>query len=388
MNILYVWDADYPWDIRTEKITKTFAENNHDVHIVCRNLNKLILNETFEGVWIHRLSFVQNNRLNKILSFPFPLNPLWLLKIIQVVKKNNIQVIFVRDLPISLAGIIIGKMFHIPVIFDMAEDYPAMLYGIIHRRPSIVNKLIRNPVAALWLENLICIFSDKILVVVKESMERLAKKGIPPHKIRIVSNTPSLQFIKQADNLQRTFSDKFNLLYIGGIQLGRGIQNVLNAMNLIIPEMPDIYFTVVGDGYALNILTSMSKELNVNSHVNFLGFINHKTLAQIIFDSDICIIPHYLNKHTLTTIPNKLFDYMAMGKPIIATDIPPITRIIKEEDCGTVFEDRNYHELAEKIMLCRTSGKLYEWGENGKKAVKQKYNWNFDKINLLNVIDN
>ena len=60
MKILYLWDADYPWDIRVEKICKTLHTQGHEVHIACRNLNSLPSEELVDTITIHRLKAYKN----------------------------------------------------------------------------------------------------------------------------------------------------------------------------------------------------------------------------------------------------------------------------------------------------------------------------------------
>ncbi len=72
MNILLIWDGDYPWDIRVDKISTSLAKKGHLVHIVCRNLKRQSLTDSYNGAIIHRLPFLPRwlGLLNQVLSFP------------------------------------------------------------------------------------------------------------------------------------------------------------------------------------------------------------------------------------------------------------------------------------------------------------------------------
>src|SRR3972149_2248964 len=102
-------------------------------------------------------------------------------------------------------------------------------------------------------------------------------------------------------------------------------------------KYPETRLQIIGDGTELNSLKGLVKILNLEKSVDLKGWVNFSEVPKIIKESTICLIPHLRSEHTDTTIPNKIFDYMAMGKPVVASDCEPLKRIIQEEKCGFVF---------------------------------------------------
>ena len=88
--------------------------------------------------------------------------------------------------------------------------------------------------------------------------------------------------------------------------------------------------------------------------------------------------------HTNTTVPNKLFDYMACGLPVVASDAIPLKRIITEENCAVAFRSGDSKDLTRAIWEVYCS--KVDYGENGKKAAMTKYNWQIEETRLLNVV--
>ena len=127
MNILYIWDADYPWDIRVEKICNSLKNNGHEVHIAARNLKRLAEYEDLKGLHIHRLKTWKNEKLNYAFSFPAFFSPIWKRFLDSIIRKSRIDLVIVRDLPMAIAGIWSGRRNKIPVILDMAEDYVSII---------------------------------------------------------------------------------------------------------------------------------------------------------------------------------------------------------------------------------------------------------------------
>jgi len=391
MRILYIWDADYPWDVRVEKICMSLKENGHEVHIAARNLKKLSEYENINGLYIHRLKNWKNNKVNYALSFPAFFSPIWKRFLDSIIHNNEIDLIVVRDLPMAIAGIWAGKRNNIPVIFDMAEDYISMLWDIWEDgKFQGVNLLVRNPYLARFVEKYTFQKTDHILVVVEEAKNLLLKAGVPKNKITIVSNTPSLDFFNSNNLLTlnkdlRIINRRYSAIYTGGIQMGRGIQTVLESIPRIIKKIPDFLFVVVGDGYASDYFKKYIKVKKLQEYVLWVGWVEHKKIIDYIKASKFGLIPHIISNHVNTTIPNKIFDYMGIGLPVISSNAIPLKRILKDEQCGITYSSGDIDELAKAIIHMHKSN--FAYGRNGKEAVKKKYNWESDSVRLLKTVN-
>jgi glycosyltransferase involved in cell wall biosynthesis len=273
----------------------------------------------------------------------------------------------------------------------MAEDYVALIKDIWEDdKFKGFNLVVRNPYLAKLVERYTFKNIDHIFVVVKEASELLKVRGVDTRKITIVGNTPLLTLIENIesppDEITNAMHDRYTAIYTGGIQLGRGIQLVLDAIPEIVKFIPNFLFVVIGDGYATNQLKQLIQEKGLQNYVLWAGWIDHSNLFNYLRKSDIGLTPHYTSDHVNTTIPNKIFDYMGCGLPVVASDSAPMKRIIDEEKCGITFKSGNVQDLADKVV--QISKFKLEMGENGKMAIKQKYNWEYDEQRLLNAITN
>ncbi|HII03049.1 TPA: glycosyltransferase family 4 protein [Methanosarcinaceae archaeon] len=123
-------------------------------------------------------------------------------------------------------------------------------------------------------------------------------------------------------------------------------------------------------------MKDLCKQLNIENDVIFTGWVDFSLVPSYIKASDVCLVPHHSNGHTNTTIPYKLFQYMSMEKPIIVTDCPPLKRIVEETGSGLVIPSGDYNKMAEAVVsLYENPESSKMMGENGKKAVEEKYNW-------------
>jgi glycosyltransferase involved in cell wall biosynthesis len=391
MNILYIWDADYPWDIRVEKICRSLIDNGHSVHIVARNLKNRAEYDLIDGLHIHRIAFFKVLILNYLLSFPAFFSPIWHHLINEVIYKFKIETIIVRDLPMAIAGIWAAKRWNIPVYFDMAEDYVSMLWNVWkYKRFNPMNFLVRNPLLAYFVEKYAIKRMNHIFIVVDEAISVIARAGGNKQKVSLVSNTPNLHDFENhgtdipQSNILR-MSQKYSIVYCGNILLARGISIMIDSIIHLSKYMNDFQFVVIGDGYALKELQSQVVKRHHESYVWWLGWIEHSSMLQYIKLARIGIIPNYVSRHTNTTIPNKIFDYMACGIPVVASNAIPMKRIIESENCGEVFKSGDSLSLSNAILKVRDS--TIDYGSNGRAAIVNKYNWDFDKKRLFDVIE-
>ena len=195
LSICKVWDADYPWDIRVEKVSTSLVDAGHIVHLVCRNAARRPRHEAHGRFVIHRLPITPPalRSFHGLWNFPHPASPVWAHAIWRVARDTHADVILVRDLPLALPAALIGRALSIPVVLDMAEHYAGMLEDLLRYTPiSFLGRLARRPRLARVVERLALRLVDRVIVVVEESRDRLLADGMKPERLTIVSNTPRL----------------------------------------------------------------------------------------------------------------------------------------------------------------------------------------------------
>jgi len=395
MKICKIWDSDYPWDVRVEKICKTLISAKHEVHLICRNKKIQKTYELIDGIHIHRLPcIIKNKKLNEIISFPAFFNPLWIYKIWKIIKEHNIEIIIVRDLPLALTAISIGRIIGLPVILDMAENYPEMINDLwTSANFRLRNLFIRNPLAVKVVELVSIKYVDHIIVVVEESAERLIKLGINSDKITIMMNTPPLSRLsysvkKLYPGSLSNLKDDFIIIYLGLLEYPRGIETAISAMRIIVDKTDKCKLVILGNGKDEQKFKELVYKLNLNDNVLFEGWVDYRRAFDYICSSDIGLVPHHATRSWNTTIPNKLFDYMSFGKPVIVSDAIPTKRIVEKERCGLVFKDRDPRSLSSAIIeLYENKEFCKELGNRGKRAIESKYNWERESIKLIEVLN-
>jgi glycosyltransferase involved in cell wall biosynthesis len=393
-TICYVYDGEYPWDIRVEKICKSISNGGKKVIVFSRNRFRKKRYDVSDQLRIFRLPHVKIEFLNRWINSSVFLNPFWFFSIYSLVKETNIELIIVRDLPISLSAILVSKLAKIPVIFDMAEPYPETLRDMwqYDRNRNSLYFLFRNPYMAEIVERLAVLNSDHTLVVSKESKARLEQRLNVKRKVSIVGNTPSRsQFYPRNPTYPGSLSKirgKKVVLFVGNLFVDRGLILATRAIARLAGRNPDIRFLIVGEGEERPYIEKEIKELGLQEVVTLEGWVDHRLLPEYIASSSLGILPFLPSPHMDITLPNKLFDFMAMGIPVIASDVRPMRRIIEKEKVGLLFRAGDEISCANAIQrLISDTGMATQIAENCLMAARERYNWDIDEKILLNIVE-
>ena len=147
-----------------------------------------------------------------------------------------------------------------------------------------------------------------------------------------------------------------------------------------------IELNIIGVGAALSYYKEMTRKLRLDDHVNFLGWCSSSVVNEYFEKSDIGLLSYHFCSHWNSTIPNKLFDYMVYGMPVLATSIIPIKRIIQEVNCGLVFDDYDSAGFSDCLEKMQDTKLRQQFCENGYRAIKEKYYWEKDVARMNTII--
>jgi len=387
MRICMVLEKAFPPDIRVEKEARSLTKAGHKVVVLCNKGPNQVEEEDVKSLKIRRLGKPAPlaGQVTDLIWRFFLINPRWLRRIIKTVKEEGCQVVCVHDLPLVKTGILAARMTGVPITADLHENYPEAMR--LWRNLSFRERFLlgRQRFKRLELKSVRRV--DHIIVVVDEAKKRLVSLGIPKDKISVVMNTEEADFLqKQAihPEIIDKFRNRFVISYIGGFGFHRGIDVAVKAFPLIMKTVPDAHLLLVGDGNNKQELEDLCKELNLNEKVTFTGWVDSRYVPTYIAASDIGLVPHRKSPHTDTTIPHKLFQYMTSGKPVVTSDAEPLKRIVSDAQAGLVFPSGDSKKLAGAVVRLRENKELARrLGENGRKAVATRYNWEIEGKKLV-----
>lgn len=392
MRICKIWDADYPWDIRVEKVAGSLAEAGHEVHLVCRNGGRLQRSESTGKFQIHRLPMWSTSLgpFHDICNFPHPGNPFWWGEIARVVRRYRIDLILVRDLPLAIPAGVIGKLFGIAVVLDMAENYPAMLADRrLYTPTSALGRIFRHPGLARLIERVSFPLMNHIIVVVDQSRDRLKAAGVPDRQLTVVTNTPR---IDQWDAAQTARTNPvpeqgLHVVYLGNLDGSRGVDIAIKGIAQLKRQGVPARLTIIGQGPSRAMLEDLVTTEDVTDRVTIRGRLPFREVQAVMAESDVGIIPHYGTEAWNTTMPNKLFDYMLWGIPVLVSEIKAVATIVHDVGCGEVFQDRDPVDFARCLIKMQPAQIRERMGRNGRLAIQQRYNWKIEGADLVRCIE-
>jgi glycosyltransferase involved in cell wall biosynthesis len=384
VRVLYVWDAEYPWDVRTEKVCRALVQGGHQVVITARNLQGRARTEILPEGSVERLP-AGPAVVRRWASFPAPFNPFWLAHLLRLIRRHRIDLVMVRDLPLCATALLAARG-RMPVILDMAENYPAMISDVwTDGRQRPFDFLIRNPALVAGMERVVVGRVAHVLTVVEESSQRLITLGVPPERVSVVSNTPPKARITAAST--GAGAGALRMVYLGLMEQHRGIACTLQAAAHLKRSAVSFHLDLIGDGRDYADLQRHAAALDLTAEeVTFHGRLAHPDAIGLVARAHVGLVPHEARESWNTTIPNKLFDYMAAGLAVVTSDAAPAARVVRETGAGLVFRSGDGQHLAEVIGQCLDSAVRNQYGQAGQQAIRSRYNWESDAQVLLDVV--
>lgn len=298
--------------------------------------------------------------------------------------------------PLALiAGIRIARKYHIPCICEIRDLWPDVIFaGGRIKESSLVGKgLIAG-------EHWIYKRADALIFTKEGDTDYLYEKhwmtsqggDINPAKCFYINNGVELPlYDRQAETEiledEDLNDDSFKVVYAGAIRPINDVENIINAAKLL-PKDSNIKILIYGDGNLRKTLEQRVKDEKINC-VKFKGYVDQKYIPYILSKSSVNLLNYSSSNYTWKrgNSSNKLFEYLASGKPVIAT-IKTGYSIIEKYNCGMEMEEETPEELAKDIMeIKRMSRDRYE--ELCANARKAAYDFDYSKLSakLLEVIN-
>ncbi len=370
-------DNTYPPDPRVKYEAEALIDDGFEVHLFSLSYkSKLPEIEIIHGIHVHRYNASRLIYKASALAHTFPFFR-WLVapKVRRFIQKVNPDALHVHDMVLAETVFQINKKLNLPLVLDLHENRPEIMKVYKHVNQFPGNILIR-PNRWHKKEQGYINYADKIVVVTGEARDHyLQHNDRKAEDFIIIPNAGPVEVGSKIDPEDFAHLDGFfNLLYFGDTSIRRGLPVVFKAMALVKAECQDLRLIIVGMSSDDAELKSMAEALEVSHLIFWEGWQSPEKLPDYIRHSKVGLCPFRRNLHHDTTYSNKMFQYMQMGLPVVASDCRAQKKVILDNEIGVIYQDGDEKALADLFRKLYKAPKLLStYSENAVKTFNTKY---------------
>ena len=359
---------DLVTDNRVNKSCMALIECGYDVTLVGRKLsNSLpIPNWTFKTI---RLKMI----FKKGPAFYFFFN----FRLFFVGLINKTDLFYANDLDTLAPMFLLSKLKKKPLIYDSHE----LFCEVPELKASRIKKAIWQKLEGYIIPKL------KTCITVNDSIAKIyeSKYNVPFYIIRNISDFDQTFIPKSRVQLSLPEDKKIILLQGAGINVDRGAEELIDAMEFV--QNAVLYIIGSGDVWE-NLKQKVLFNKNIQNKVVLINKLPKSELINYTFNADIGLsIDKNTNLNYLYSLPNKIFDYIQAEIPILASRLPEIENIILQYKIGDFIDDHNPKTIANKLNEMLYSQQLSSY-KKYLAIAKKEITWKSEKEKLLTIIKN
>jgi len=270
------------------------------------------------------------------------------------------------------------------IIYDIHEH---VLYDIMDKQwiAGYLKPVVKN--IYILFEKICLPRFDAIIYttpIVGQRYQNICKKVVS------IENYPQLHLFDNSENNNHETVTP-SVIYLGRVKKERGVKEVIQAFREVVRKIPEARFLIVGDivpeSYEIE-LKKLVTGLQLKKNVTFTGFVPYRETIKYLRNASCGIVTYLPEKNNMACLPNKLFEYMASGLPVIASDFDLYKEVVEGSKCGKSVNSENIEMIADAIVdMLSDNGALKEMGMKAKKAFETKYNWEHEEVKLLKIYD-
>ncbi len=343
------------------KVAETLYENGVDVHLLVWDRQNNLNVQDYPFKIIKFSMKAPYDKFSVLLYLPF-----WWIYELYFLLNNNYEIIHVNDLDTLWPAIIAKSINKTKLLYTIYDFY---VYVIIDGSFQKIRNLIKTFLRQMELYGIK--FTD-ILFLVDESRYDEVEGAVINKLVYIYNSPPDIY------HNHKTKKD-VKIFYGGAISNDRGIEYVLES----IKGLNNVKLVIAGNGEKKIIDKIMNAE-----NTEFLSWISYNKILTETLESDIIFRfsdPDY--PRTKTASPNKLFEAMMCGKPIIMNSEIGVSKIVIKEKCGLIVNYGDIKAVRSAIIQLKEPNLRNQLGLNGRKAYENKYSWKIMEKRLIDAYE-
>lgn len=342
MRVCIVRQAYFPEEAHVRKNVDALLDAGYDVDVVCLREKGAPARGKYRNANIRRLPLM-HKRAGK-LRYLFEYGAFALMTAITLALRSifrRYDTVEVYNIPDTLVfATLPARIRGSRIVFYMFELMPEQVRDEFEMSDS--SPLIR---ILRWVERRAVHFAHRVIVVGPYDKELIEKRSAPRGEPVVVLNVPDEKLFAPVATNGNGNSRPFTVLTHGSILQRYGIQTLVRAVPQMASEVTDLRVRIIGEGEYRDELRRLARELGVERQVEFTDWMPVEEIPACIADADVGVVP--LSVPWL--LPNKLFEYVAMRRPVVAAASPSLTPIF-DDQCVSYFDRDDARALAEKVI--------------------------------------
>jgi glycosyltransferase involved in cell wall biosynthesis len=336
----------YPADPRVRRETEALLDAGWAVDVVCLRAPGERPRERCAGAEVYRLP-VRRNRgagpaayLREYLVFL----SMAAVQVAQLHRERRYDVVQAHNMPdfLVFAGLA-PRLAGARLALDVHDPVPELFvakFGVAPTHPAVrLARLAERASTAV---------ADHVFTVGEPTRRCLLRRGVPPEKLTVVVNAADPRLFHPVARAARRASHGFTLVYHGGLFARYGLDVAVEAVGRLRDDLPGLRLRIYGEGEAAGGLARQIEQLDLQERVTLGGFVPIDRIAGLVADADLGVVPYRRNVFTDLLYPTKAFEYVAMGIPVVMSQMAGMVELF--QDVPDMFvEPDDPAALAERI---------------------------------------
>jgi glycosyltransferase involved in cell wall biosynthesis len=371
MRVLMLLSNPYRPDYRVEREAKALKEEGNEITILAWDREgSHETRETINGVSVLRVG--PKARYNVPLDLLAKLPMFWLRGFLRTLRLD-VDVVHAHDLDTLILGVFVSSIRSVKLVYDAHELYWAMIENSV---PGWLKRLIER------VERRLVKKADVVMTVTPQLAQLLESYGA--RDVEIVMNCEEIRKPdeKRVEGIRKELlkGGKSVVLYAGMLEPSRNLETLISLFGKL--DNDEVRLAVGGTGSLVSELTELARKTR---NVDYIGWIASRDMFDYVSASDLMVLIHDpRNANIRIGISARLFNAMAAGKPVIVSEGTGNADITIEEDIGVVVPFDDAERISEAILsLLKDEKRMNEVSENGKRAARERYNWERMKRRLI-----
>jgi glycosyltransferase involved in cell wall biosynthesis len=387
-RVAMVTFSSYPFDPRPRRSIDALIAEGATVDLICLGSKNEVKGQAPDGVKVFRVP-LKHPRRGKF-EYAFRYGVFILISSLTFAVRSlgrRYDLVYVHNMPdILVASALIPKMFGSKVVLDLHDPMPELMMTIF-RTPEDNRSVRIMKSLEKW-----SIARADLAVTVNVACKRIfSARSCPAEKIAVVMNAPDGQIFPCREPKLRSVSaqdgdKRFVIMYHGSIVERNGLDVALDALAQVRKAIPSAELRIFGSQTAfLDHVMEKARSMGLQDAVQYMGPRSLEGLVTEIGDCDLGIIPNHRNAFTDINTPTRVFEYLAMGKPVIAPSTQGILDYFNK-DSLVFFEPGNAAELAQQIEFAFSHPReVLEIVRRGQEVFSE-HTWDREKETLVSRV--